>query len=160
MKTRFNKGIGLIEVIAALGISVVVITALVSLSLFTMRTSLQSKMLMNSTKSANQQLELVRAYRDSHSWADFILAMRNCDSAPATVCRISTSQVITAAAPVADAAFGPTTLDVYFVASNLSGGEVGEDDLSVRISVTAKWRVGSALKTTNMYTEFTNWQNK
>lgn len=59
-----QEGIGLVETIVALGLGVVVLTALVSLSVFTLRTSTRGKLMLEGSKRANEQLELVRAYRD------------------------------------------------------------------------------------------------
>ena len=80
-KMTYQKGVALVEVIAALGVSALVITALVSLAISTLRTSLDSKLLLEGTKLANREIEMVRAYRDKPdvSWEDYIktLALDN-----------------------------------------------------------------------------------
>ena len=82
---KAQKGFALVEVIAALGVSALVITALISLSISTLRTSLDSELLLEGTKIANREVELVRAYRDGYesedtprSWENFISAIQNC----------------------------------------------------------------------------------
>ncbi len=154
-KTRFNqKGIGLVEVIAALGISVVVITSLLSLTLFSLRTSLQSTLLMEATKAANKQMELLRAFRDTReSWNDF-LAIKNCTPSPTEhPCRIN---------PIS------LSLEEESYKTNLSGTEItvsifataDPGDTLVHARVRAHWRIGGQDKYTYVYTDFTNWQNK
>lgn len=158
-----NKGLGLVEVIAALGISVVVITALVSLALFTMRTSLQSTQLMNSTKVVNEQLELVRTYRDSNTWVDFTAGMEACRSLTKG-CKFTsgTTTLPSATTLKTYSELGATELYVYFQAQNPenSGATITSETKVVRVSVYAKWLIGKDAKQTSLYTDYTNWQNK
>ncbi|GIW69669.1 MAG: hypothetical protein KatS3mg101_0416 [Patescibacteria group bacterium] len=144
----FNqKGIGLVEVIAALGISVVVITSLLSLTLFSLRTSLQSTVMMEATKAANQQMELLRAYRDTVDWNTF-LGVTNCTGN----CHLSSNLIFNTSAPAI----------VYSGGTTITVGITATSDASdvVHAKVTASWNIGGQNKSTYVYTDFTNWQGK
>jgi Tfp pilus assembly protein PilV len=150
-----QKGIGLVEVIAALGISFVVITSLVSLSIYTLRTSQNSKLLLKGTQKAQQEIELVRAYRDSvGSWeTGFITTMiaEDCVSE----CHMETI-------PLAPSSGGidEDELTWYFTATDPSdGGELQLTDQVARISVFVEWTVGTQTKSTRIYTDLTNWED-
>lgn len=160
MKYKLNllknsSGFGLIEVIASLTISVVVITALVSLTVFTLRNSLQSTLLLEGSKVAKKELELVRAYRDSQdSWSDFLTALSPCDTAN---CHMNGSGSAVAT--------GSNTINISgsdviysFRANDLSGGTIDSSDNTVRIFVDVSWVVGSQTKHSYLYTDLTNWR--
>lgn len=151
-----QKGIGLVEVIAALGVTVVVITALVSLSVFTLRASLQSKLLLEGTKLASRETELVRAYRDkSISWQAFVDDMAGCF----TACSVDLTADSFLASPRVEGA-GLEAVTRQFKATTINGAaiSVGSTTQVVRISVTASWNVGDDLKQTHVYTDLTNWR--
>ncbi|NMB91601.1 hypothetical protein GYA37_01995 [candidate division WWE3 bacterium] len=157
-KERNQDGIALVEVIASIGIAVVVITSLVSLSISTLRTSLKSKLLLEGSKIANRELELVRAYRDnSISWEQFISDIRLCD----TGCSMFTDgSGITPQATVENA---DTTeaLARSFTATTPEGFQLtpGVDNIA-RISVSVTWTVGGEIKGTYLYTDLTNWRSE
>jgi Tfp pilus assembly protein PilV len=156
-----RKGISLIEVVAALGIAVIVITALVSLSIYTLRTSTQSKQLLASTKQVNTQLEYIRNYRDSKTWSAFLTSMENCTTSKA--CIISAlGGSISVQNVKADSALGASEVYVYFQATdpNSADGSILSSSTTVRVHVIAKWRIGDLIKSTDLYMDFTNWQNK
>jgi len=161
-----QRGMGLIEVIAALGISVVVITSLVSLSVFTIRSSLTSNLLLEGTRIANTELELVRAYRDQPalSWFQFLTNISSCDTGP---CNISTSGGLSVGSGSkthkgSDDTLGTADdLVISFRANNTSGGNIAPDtDTAVRISVEVKWMIGGNAKYARLYTDLTNWADK
>lgn len=149
-----QKGIGLVEVIAALGISVVVITSLLSLTLFSLRTSLQSTLLMEATKAANKQMELLRAFRDSRaSWEEF-LDVKVCTTSPEHPCSISPSLTRLDSAYVVDTGGTQITVEMFADPDATAG------DALIHAKVRAHWRIGGQDKYTYVYTDFTNWQNK
>ena len=150
-----QKGIALVEVIVALGISLMVITSLVSLSIFTLRTSTQSKLLLEGTKTANSEMELIRAYRDtSVSWEAFVNDTKACN----TGCSIDrTNQTIDYASAVQNAGTLEEITRVFYVTTP-AGGELLNDDQVARITVTISWRVGAQTKSTSVYTDLTNWR--
>jgi hypothetical protein len=144
-----EKGMGLVEVIAAFGISVVVITSLVSLAIYTTRSTLNSKLLLEGTKIASREMERVRAYRDSTDW---VTTFRPSVIPCVANCYISSGAVSNT--------YGTETIDgqpvrYYFTAV---GKDAGPNYNIIRISVTASWNVGGVTKTTKVYTDLTNWQ--
>lgn len=179
-----QKGIGLIEVIAALGIATIVITALVSMAIFTLRSSLESKLLLESTKQANVEIELIRALRDKSAfWDDpdgldgFWDEISTCQyTPPATLptgydpcvditstlrCRINTSPILSAENavklyPPSATATDPDKIEVFFVVKSLDAPA----NQNIRASVYACWNVSGNIKSTSVHTDFTNWQNK
>lgn len=161
IKTNSQKGFTLVEVVAALGISALVITALISLSISTLRISLDSKLLLEGTKIANREAELVRAYRDKTdvSWKDFINNVRMCT--PTGPCHIGTS-----GAPVSgkgSQGTGAEKVEWFFTATKVDNGEPipsGEYPSIVRISVSAIWKVGDEQKGSYIYTDLSNWRMK
>jgi len=151
-----KKGMGLIEVIAALGIATMVVTSLVSLAIFTLRSSLKSKLLLEGSKVANREMELIRAYRDKNLWSTFITNMNNCrtsDVPPKPVCYMdldATSINLGIEPPV-------ETMDLDQVSR---GFYVEQDGDIIQVNVVVQWREGTDLKNTTLRTDLTNWQNK
>lgn len=157
---KTSKGIALVEVIAALGIAVVVLTALVSLSLFTLRATLSNKLQLEGTKWATRESELIRAYRDQSdfTWAMFISNMTSCTSP----CCINTeTDPISVQHTYCVASAGtPEEVIWSFTATNLTGGALTPTDTTARFNIKATWIVGGVLKQTNLYTDLSNWREK
>lgn len=150
-----RKGIALVEVIAALGIAIVVLTALVSLTLFTTRSSLNSRLLLQGTKTATREAELVRSFRDSSAaWVDFVTAMVGCLSS----CHMDQLTGSPAANPISEGT-PPESVTRSFTASNPAGGAlVANSDQVVKLNITASWTVGGVVKSTHLYTNLANWR--
>jgi len=167
MKHTMNNenGVGLVEVIAALGLSIIVLTSLVSLSLFTVRSSLQSKLMLEGTKLANRQLELVRAFRDSSDiWYDgssdsFLGDIIPC--VPGSPCHMDAGTLsVDGSSDVIDAGTAEE-IEVFFTASDPDdSGNLDIADEEVRISVIVRWNVAGDNKYARLYTDLTNWANK
>jgi Tfp pilus assembly protein PilV len=153
-----QRGIGLVETMLALGIGLIIITSMVSLSIFTLRASLQNKLAFNGTQSVNQQVELVRAYRDSlDTWGEFVQSLDgtlglNCFTSD---CHMNESGVLTVLSGQLVSFSGtPEEMRKSFRVSDQSGGA----KTLLRISATASWRVGAATKYANNYTELSDWR--
>jgi len=160
-----EKGIGIVEVIAALGLSIIVLTSLVSLSLFTIRSSLHSKLMLEGTKLANREIELVRAFRDSSDeweigggagggFLDDLISF-SCDAG----CHMIGLSVHSGAqiTPIT----GPEAITRSFRATKIDGiTPLQSGDEEVRISVEVSWEVGNDTKYARLYTDLTNWANK
>ncbi|MFC1756146.1 hypothetical protein ACFLZK_02020 [Patescibacteria group bacterium] len=154
-----EKGIGLVEVIAALGLSIIVLTSLVSLSLFTIRSSLHSKLLLEGTKLANREIELVRAFRDAvPEWENtsdgFLDEMITCFDR----CYMNNLNVVNGVDVIG---VGPEQISRSFKATKTDGTtQLDPGDEEVRISVEVSWAVGTDTKYARLYTDLTNWANK
>jgi Tfp pilus assembly protein PilV len=167
-RNRLKKqaGIALVEVIAALGIAVLTITALASLSISTLRSSLDSKLLLEGTKIANKQVELVRAYRDGRTWDEFIygggggMGVSLCTGeSVASYCHIDSSTPLDGEGSQGS---GSELLTYRFSATNIDGSPISSDPLNipsvVRISVSVNWQIGDETKGTDIYTDLSNWR--
>lgn len=151
-----EQGIGLIEVIAALGIAIIVITALVSLSVVTLRASLTSNLLLQGSKRANEELELVRAYRDRNDWASFRSSLTSCTGS--THCYITDGFTV----GTGDRIYDQNTvrqINRYFQVSDPTDGVINGNESLLRISVSASWTIGSATKYAHVYTDLSNWRS-
>jgi len=156
-----NNGIGLIEVIASIGLATVVVTSLVSLSIFTLRTSLKSKLLVEGSNFARRELELVRAYRDSKSWSTFVTVMNACTSSTKTpLCNItidSTTGVLSVNTN------GPNPKVEAMSVEDVSIGFYvlpQPDQNVIKVNVVSQWKEGDQIKNTTLRGDFTNWQQK
>ena len=168
MIKKYNKkGIGLIEVIAALGLSVVVLTSLVSLSVFTVRSSLQSKLMLEGSKIANREMELIRAFRDgSDYWYSdveptaFLNSILSCTGVGNNTCYMDYNTLTVVQGAKGYIGTGAKQLIRYFYATDIDGNPLVTSDTVVRISVVVSWNVGSITKYARLYTDLTNWENK
>jgi type II secretory pathway pseudopilin PulG len=165
-----SKGIGLIEVIAAVAISVIVITALVSLALYTLRSATNSRMLLEGTKLANTQMELVRAVRDlTQDWGDFAMIddNANCGLNP---CHIDITQLSASNLDDATKMYnlvvlpGVEQFQISIPNSNENaivevGFTASESDGIIRVIVTANWNAGQVQETI-LQSDFSNWRNR
>ena len=150
---KTQQGFGLVEVIVGLGIAIIVITSLVSLAIFTLRSSLQSNLLLQGSKLANEELEAARALRDqSATWADFKAAMDGC-LAP-TKCSINTSTWEVANVEEVLNSGTVRQLNRYFQASY---PVVGNTNI-IRISVSVSWNIGGQIKYAHVYSDLSNWR--
>jgi hypothetical protein len=146
-----DKGIGLVETIVALGISIVVLTSLVSLSLYTLRSSQQSKYMLEASKLATEELERVRAVRDSNTvWSTFKAAVLACTTG--SPCRVSNALVIgNVSPPYTDPENSQYAR--YFTATETPAGSN-----IIRVSVTVSYAIGGQTKAVHNYTDLTNWR--
>ncbi len=171
---KSQKGFALVEVIAALGISALVITALISLSISTLRTSLDSELLLEGTKVANREIELVRAYRDgtklngeARSWEEFISEIYTCTSDFPCSMDTNTGEVIYPHAKSYNDQGTAKELVRSFIITDLDGNGLfyNPSDPSsipsvIRVSVSVNWKVGDTDKGSYIYTDLSNWRGR
>ena len=67
----FESGQSLVELIVAVGLILTAVVALLTLATSSMKSSGFGVAKARATKLANEEMELVRAYRDSVGWSDF-----------------------------------------------------------------------------------------
>ena len=151
---REEKGIGLVEVIAALGISVIVITALVSLSLYTLRSSLQSKLQLEATKIANREVEMLRAFRDQNTWTIFRTDTTSCEGGSACYVINAEGTFSVSSGSIVEVIDGQNMTRSFTLKPDTDDPQ----DI-IEVTVTVTWQIGSQVKETNLYTQLTNWQN-
>lgn len=155
MKKMFknNQGMGLVEVIAALGIAVVVITALVSLTIYTLRASLESTLLLEGTKYANREAELLRAYKSSStvSWSTFVSRVASCTANTSCHMRPDASGIDNGPAYENQGSNNQVSREFYTVDTSSSS------NIS-HFVIVSKWRIAGMSKETYLYIDLSNWQ--
>ncbi|MBD3366428.1 hypothetical protein GF360_03780 [candidate division WWE3 bacterium] len=143
------------EVIIALGVGIIIVTAMVSLAVFTLRTSTVNERLVKGTRLTNQQLERARALRDDYitsaTWEDFYLYASglNCttDCSDAGSCYINDGISLVEGLP---AASDGITSCIYF--ETVSGNtEV------INVIAVSTWEIGGETKFTHNYSQLSNW---
>lgn len=142
-----NNGIGLVETILALGIAVVVITALVSLAVYTLRSSQQSKYLLEGSKLATEHVELLRLYKDSAGWSTFTSDVGACTGA--THCSTDGTSVINT--PDTITLSNSASVQRYFTVTTPATNVI-------RVTSIVEWQVGPDIKKTTIITDITNWR--
>lgn len=150
-----EKGIALVEVIAALGIAVIVITSLVSLSISTMRSSLKSKLLLEGSKIANREIELARGFRDNSATWEVVdgsgfLSILACTSLSPCSMNVDGSGITFG---ITTEGTGTEALTRSFTATDSGGG-------IVRVSVSVTWQVGNDTHGAYVQTDLTNWRGR
>mgnify|MGYP001097427579 CR=1 FL=1 len=152
-----EKGLGLVEVIVAMGVAMIIITAMISLAIFTLKATTQSKGLLEATRQANKQMEKLRAYRDNYvatsSWEDFYnylivggagYCSTNCSSGH--VCYIDDNFAFH------DAPNPNPAPTACFYAIPVSG-----NSNVLNIVTIAPWQIGGETKSAYSYSRLSNW---
>jgi hypothetical protein len=162
LKYKKQSGIGLIETLLALGVGIIVITAMVSLAVFTLRASIQNKLTLAGTQLANQEIELIRAFRDSQSWSEFIEDIdgttgTDCfvDENPGGPCYMVGLNMVPGELIIDEGK--PTELKKSFT---ITDQDPPGDESLVRVAVSVTWKIGSDTKSTHNYTELSNWRQR
>jgi Tfp pilus assembly protein PilV len=163
LKTYSNQqGLGLVETIIALGVGVMVITSIVSLSVFTLRSSTQSRLMLQATKVASEELELVRAKRDTaNAWPSFRSSFYNPPGIDCSVndCYIDSNTLVVAQGTELISETGGASMVRSFRVSNPTApATTWLNTNTLRFSVTVNWSVGGVTKSTHTYTDLTNWR--
>lgn len=157
MKLKNNeKGIGLIETILAMGIAVIILTSMVSLSVFTLHSSLQNKLLLSGTQLADQEIELVRAYRDTNAWETFVADVDgtngvNCFTADCYMDNAGSLNIRNGINTINSGT--PEQIQKSFRLTDVDG-----DKSVIKVAVNVSWKVGSDTKYAHNYTELSDWR--
>lgn len=124
-----KNGQSLIEVLFALGIAVVIIVALVSVTIGSLRNAQFAQNQVLATKYANEGMEKIRAYRDQNDWTIFTGGCNgyNAGSVPTPFTR------------------------------NISCQQVGGDTNKRKVTVTVSWTDSAGPHQSELVSYFTKW---
>ncbi len=142
-----NAGQTFVEVIVIVSIVVIVITALVSGSIVSLKITGYNSLKSQATKYAQEGLELSRKDRDT-SWNTFFGKSQS-NPAPATWC-IDKAGVWTAQTPC------PVNIDGVFTRYLTLSYDAGNERIDTTVYVT--WKDGQATRTSKIETFFTRWR--
>lgn len=143
-----NKGYALIEILLAFGISVVVILAMVSLAVVTIKASTTNRAYAEAGKIAQSQAERLKLKRDTTPWSVFITAMQNCSGKH---CYIDSDSAQTVHINQ-DALAGIVT---YYFTTTVVG--VGPKDFTY--SVITTWNISNVVKTYKIEGLLSDWRS-
>jgi hypothetical protein len=158
-----EKGIGLIETIAAMGVAMIIVTSIVSLSVYTLRASTTSKLMIMGSKYATEELERLRAKRDTtNTWLSFYNSVVPACDTVGEYCYINSSlgiaQAVSTTGEVINTG-GGENMRRYFWVTNPNGGGLSPTQNILRFNVRVTWVVGGQTKNTYIYTDLSNWRN-
>lgn len=165
-KKNSQSGLGLVEVLLAFGISIIIITAIVSLSTFVLRTSSSSSRMMQGTRLMSRELELVRATRDKYvnqdgiSWASFMSVISPCKAIETngTACGSHACTINIQTLEVTNVAGSSDSITYCFGSRPVVvGGQTATD--KVDIITVATWTVGGQRKYVHGYTRLARWED-
>jgi hypothetical protein len=152
-----EEGIGLVEIILAFGVSIIVMVALVSLATFTLRAASTSSRMMQGTRLANQELEILRSVRDSYSsWNDFYNVVHACSAD--TACVSESCYVTLSTSQISNGAKTSDDITVCFGSREVAAGTL-TDTSRIDIIAVATWTIGGQRKYVHNYTRLTDWNN-
>jgi Tfp pilus assembly protein PilV len=162
-----NKGLGLVEVIASLGIAVIVLTSLVSLSIYSIRSSTSTRVRLEAINTANQQMDLLRALRDTSEWDTFVSALLTCDtgSQEPSINNTSGCQVTSSLSSINVSGYtvdqnNPQLQSFFLVHDPINTDGLATSDNIIRVTVISRWLESNELRTTTLVTDLSNWRTQ
>jgi len=149
-----ESGQSLVEIIVAVGLVMVTVTALLALGVIGIKSSGFGVAKAKAVKLANEEMELVRAYRDATDWDRFNkignLGIAGCSSDEGARCCISNADGLTLTT-IGSESIPPFTR--YFIASpNIEGKN------SYTVTVYVSWADQSGEHVVKDSSIFTNWR--
>jgi hypothetical protein len=158
-KVKSEKGIGLIETIMALGLAVVVLTGIVTLTINTLRSATHSRLMLSATTYASEELERLRALRDNNTWQDFISLLTPCNPLGTPIECMIKSDLSVYVDEREILGLGGEVMERYFIVTDVAGGALDPSDTVLRFSVTVTWFEGAHQRSVHTYTDLSNWRN-
>lgn len=155
-----SKGQGLVETLLAVAVVVIIVTALISLAVYSVRSSKEANNLAQASQLAAGQLEYARVLRDNPTitWAGFTSSMLTC--AAAEGCHLI-SDVDPAKPPrliySRDSSIPPF---IYYFTVSCPIERCSDSPSVIRVHVTVTWSVGGKSQQIFNDTDFTNWRKK
>jgi type II secretory pathway pseudopilin PulG len=141
-----DSGIGLVEALIAVALSIILIVSLLTLTNFNIRNSLLITENQDAINSANLLLENLRSIKDSN-FANFVDSVSSkCINSNCTVNFANNIEPVTidldAQSPIS-----------YFKIKKVSDNEI-------QINIMTEWKVGNSIFSSPLSTIFTNWRSK
>ena len=136
-----QRGQTLVEVLAGLGMILIVVTALIGMGVVALKASTSARNRTVAAKLASEEMELVRGFRDSEGFSDLSAEVVNCG----TNCYVSGSSVIAGTETV------QTNFTRYFTLSTVVAGKI-------KVIATVEWPESSGTKTTSVTSYLTDWR--
>jgi len=163
-KSTTEQGQGLVETLIAVSVAIIVVTALISLAVFALRNSRQSSYVAQATQIAQNQLELIRTYRDTPAttWANF--ADMSVGGSLISTCTFNTTERCNFSDdldldPQLNTSTSPFTY--YFSLECVSGvNTCTSSGGTVRAHVFVTWDVGGRQENIYNNSDYTNWRLK
>lgn len=151
MKIKFSyyqAGQSLVETVVALGVIVLVISAMVSLGIVSLRATSSAKFAAIAKNLADEELELLRVYRDNVPWSTFETAIGNCSI---TTCYVSLGPPISITSAITETVTSggidftrwftvDATADVIYIVSNARWTDFGGEHTTTAETFFAPWR--------------------
>jgi len=152
MPMRFpvqTKGYALIEILLAFGIAVIVIVAMVSLAVVTVRAATTSKAYAEAGKVAQSQAERLKLLRDTTPWSTFLPSMLACSGYH---CNIDSSRIVRSGDT--SVGTGPSAVTSYFTTN-----VVNIDSKEFTYTVVASWNISNVTKTYTIEGLLSDWRS-
>ena len=145
-----TRGHALIEILLAFGISVVVILAMVSLAVVTIKASTTSRAYAEAGKVAQSEAEQLKLLRDISTWENFVATMYN--NCKGSYCHINSSGV--AQAGSSSVGTGSSVVTYYFTTdvADLNSKEF-------KYTVGADWNISNVAKTYKIEGLLSDWRS-
>ena len=135
-----QRGQTLVEVLAGLGMILIVVTALIGMGVVALKASTSARNRTVAAKLASEEMELVRGFRDSEGFSNLA-----CSHASGK-CHINASGGIDG-----DTETVQTNFTRYFTLSTVVAGKI-------KVIATVEWPESSGTKTTSVTSYLTDWR--
>ena len=148
-----NQGQTLVEALLATAVAITVVVALVGVGINSMRVANYSKDQAEATKLAREQLELLRNYRDTHSWSTGSDSFSTKAGLCVASCCVSLSDHQTIIV-------NPGATDVTCFSNNMYTVRysVASSGSNYIVTVTVTFTEGSLTRNVTLTETFTNWR--
>jgi type II secretory pathway pseudopilin PulG len=170
-KRKKERGFGLVEVMLAFGVSVIIITALVSLATFVLKSATTSSRMMQGTRLVNREIETIRAVRDLYktdenlSWIDFYNAVNSLSTPCRAISGTSVCPANSCHVELDNESMGyilPNSEDfddisVCFGSRIVESSPGVTDPSKIDIIAIATWTIGEQQKYVHNYTRLADW---
>lgn len=148
VQTKNSRGYALIEILLAFGISTVVMVAMVSLAVVTVRAATTNKAYAEAGKVAQSQAERLKLKRDITPWSTFLPLMRSCSGRH---CYVDSAGAVHNGDALAGT--GPSIVTYYFTTTAAAGSK------EFTYTVWTTWNVSTVVKTYKIEGLLSDWRS-